>query len=338
MELKPPSLTTSTPTAYTSLQREAADRVARRYEEQRRKDRRRAFAARLKNFFAIVFLLALSGGGFYAWRSGMLDQWLNAGMGVRTQAPKTDAPVASFLIEGEIKKTEVSSPEVISPKDVGREARNRNLDAYSEVVRQFRKAKVDYWKNAPDIDRPGKSGTPLKFWCLVADENEVSVVLELLMSVDAKMKVRRLSASSGLLESSVDEFTRLTTKSPYFVMREDRAYFSTKGKGRLPAEILVPHKGKTLNPGKIEFGTLYKILMEMEIPLPKFRYDVMLNVKGGPVFKIATVQFGEEVTYGQFFSKAAEHYGLSENEAMAIDAMLKVGKARIVPADVQSKR
>ena len=76
MELKPPSLTTSTPTAYTSLQREAADRVARRYEEQRRKDRRRAFAARLKNFFAIVFLLALSAGGFYAWRSGKLDQWL----------------------------------------------------------------------------------------------------------------------------------------------------------------------------------------------------------------------------------------------------------------------
>lgn len=338
MELKPPRLATSTPTAYTSLQREAADRVARRYEEQRRKDRRRAFVARLKNIVVIVFLLTLVGGGFYAWQSGMLDGWLNAGMDARTPTPKIDAPLAPFLTEGDLKTPEVSSPEVISPKDEDREARDRNLDAYSEVVRQFRKAKVDYWKNAPDIDRPGKSGTPLKFWCLAVDENEVPVVLELSMSVDAKMKVRRLSASSGMVGSSVDEFTRLTTKNPYLVMREDRAYFSAKGKGRLPAEVPIPQKEKALNPGKIEFGALYKVLMEMGISSPKLMYDVMLNVKGGPVLKIATVRFGEEVTYGLFFSKVADHYGLSENEAIAIDAILKMGKARIVSADVQSKR
>ena len=330
MELRPSGSVTSTLTANNNLQCETVERVTQRYEEQEHNCKnRRVVTCGIKTLIEVILLLVLVGVIFYAWWCGIFDGGLSTELDDElARLEKDGLPV---LTESENKNPEASPNEVTtSGKEDG--------DDYSEVVRQFRKAKVDYWKNAPDIDRPGKSGLPLKFWCLTVGENGKPAILELSMSGDAKMKVRRLSASNGLVESSVAEFTRLTVKNPYFVMREDRAYFSTKGKGRLPAEVPVPQKGMTLNPSKIEFDALYVILMEMNMSLSEFAYDVMFEVRGGPVLKIATVRFGEEVTYGQFFSKVANHYDLSESEAMAIDAVLKMGKVRIVSADVQSKR
>ena len=336
MELKPPESVTPTSPVYNRLQREAVDLVTQRYEDQYHKDHHRLSVAAIKTTIECIFLLVIAGLLFYAWQSGLFDGGLN---------PELNDELATAEVAGSLA---LSAPDAESPeevpqkevdfKDAGKDVHDRNVDAYSEVVRQFSKAKVDYWKNAPDIDRPGKSGMPLKFWCLTADENEVAVVLELSMSADAKMKVRRLSASSGLVESSLDEFKRLTAKNPYFVMREGWAYFSTKGKGWLPATVPAPQKDKALNPGQVEFGGIYATFMEMKMQPPEFAYDVMFEVKGGPVLKIATVRFGEEVAYGQFFSKVADHYGLSESEAMAIDAVLKMGKARIVSASAQAAK
>ena len=335
MELKPPKPVMSTSVEYNRLQREAADRVTQRFEEQRRKDRRRALAATIRNFVSVLLLLLLAGAGFYAWKSGMLDGWLGPGKTEPVDMEGAERPASAF--SGTNAK-EVPTPAVVVPKE-DKGVRDRNIDVYSEVVRQFRCAKVDYWKNVSDVDRPGKSASPLKFWCLTANKDTGSVILELSMSKGEKMKVRRLSASNGLVDSSETEFARLTAKEPYLVMREGRAYFAFKGKGRLPAEVPAPQKDKALNPGQVEFGDLYARFTDMKMNPPEFFYDVLFEVKGGsPVLKIATVRFGEDVPYRLFFSKVAEHYGLSESEAMAIDAILKLGKARVVSTDAQPKR
>jgi len=338
VEIKPPKPIMSTSVEYNRLQREAADRVTQRFEDQRRKDRRRALAATIRNFVAVVILLLLAGAGFYAWRSGMLGDWIGEGKAAPANMDAVERPASA---PPGANASEVSPSDVAGPKENkdDKDVRARNVDAYSEVVRQFRRAKVDYWKNVIDADRPGKSGSPLKFWCLTGNKDRGPVILELSMSKGEKMKVRRLSASNGLVDSSETEFARLTAKEPYLVMREERAYFAFKGKGRLPAAVPAPQKDKALNPGQVEFGDLYAIFMDMKMNPPEFLYDVLFEVKGGgPILKIATVRFGEDVPYRLFFAKVAEHYDLSESEAMAIDAVLKLGKARVVFADFQPKR
>ena len=282
-----------------------------------------------RNLFVFALLLVLVGLGFYAW---LMCSWFDTGHA------NSEVTGLIALSGAEVRALEISSDEIVSKK-VDENILDRDHATYSEVVQRFRKAKVDYWKNAPDIDRFGQDGASLKYWCLAPGENGRPVILEISMARGAKMTVRRLSESSGLERVPANEFTRIAEKNPYLVMRGERAYFAFKGKGRLPAVTLAPQKGKALIPSQVEFGDLYTVFTDMKIPSPDFHYDVFFEVKGGsPILKVATVRFGEAVPYGKFFLKVADHYGLSENEEMAIDAVLKLGRVKVVSADAQSKR
>ena len=331
MELRPPASVASTPTVNNNLQREAVERVTKRYENQEHSCKDRiVVACGIKTIIELILLLVLAGVIFYAWWRGIFDGGLNTRLDDElARLEEAGLPVPT---ESENKVSEVSPNEVSASGE-------EDGDDYFKVVRQFRKAEVDYWKNALNVDRVGKNAGSIKYWCLVVDEGNLPVILELSIAKGTKMNVRRLSASNGLVDSSVAEFERFTAKSPYLVMREGRAYFASKGKERLPVTVSAPQKGGALNPAQLEFGGLYAIFTELKMPPPRFAYDVLFEVKGGdPVLKVATVRFGEDVSYDQFFSKVAEHYDLSESEAMAIDAVLKMGKARIVPAEAQAKR
>ena len=337
MKLKPPESAISTSTAYNSLQREAADRVTQRYEDQRRKDCLRALLVGVKTLLEFILLIVLVGVGAYVWQRVVPNGWMASEKDAESAKIEMTGLMTSSVTEG--KTLGVVPPNMVPSTRESEDVRNRNLDAYSEIVRQFRKAEVDYWKNALNVVRVGKNAGSIKYWCLAADEGSLPVIFELSIAKGTKMNVRRLSASNGLVDSSVAEFERFTAKSPYLVMREGRAYFASKGKERLPVTVSAPQKGGALNPAQLEFGGLYAIFTELKMPPPRFAYDVLFEVKGGdPVLKVATVRFGEDVSYDQFFSKVAEHYDLSESEAMVIDAVLKMGKARIVPAEAQAKR
>ncbi len=324
MEFRPPKPAPASEETTQFLQ-ESVDRVTRRHEDaSRRKWQSRLFTV-LQSIVYTGFLLVIIAGFFYAWQGGLLDDLIG---GESSECP-------SAVGEG-VKRVEMHEDlrggNMANAKEVAEEGRvdtnARKPDTYAEVKRLFRTAKVDYWKNAQDEDKPIKGEAPLAFWCIVVGENEEPVLLELSIQFGAKMKVRRLSASAGMVNATEEEFAKWTARNPYLVMREGRAYFAAK-KDRMPMVWPTPAQGESLNPSELEFGALYAIFQKMHMQAPPFVYDVFFEVKGDSTLRIATVRFGEKVSREAFVKKIESQYGLDSTDAMAVDAVLKVGRVKI---------
>ena len=325
MEFGPPKIAPASEETTQFLQ-ESVDRVTRRHEDaSRRKWQSRLFTV-LQSIVYTGFLLVIIAGVFYAWQGGLLDDLMG---GESSECP-------SAVGEG-VKRAEMHEDlcvgDMANAKEVAEEGRvdtnAREPDTYAEVKRLFRTAKIDYWKNAIDEDKPIKGEAPLAFWCIVVGEDEEPVFLELNVQFGAKMKVRRLSASEGMVDATEKEFAKWTAHNPYLVMREGRAYFAAK-KDRMPMICSAPGQGESLNPSELEFGALYAIFPKMEMQTPPFVYDVFFEFKGDPTFKVATVRFGEKVHREAFVEKIESQYGLDSTDAMAVDAVLKVGRVKIL--------
>lgn len=324
MTLKPPGPRSGNTSPSNDLQREVADRVTKRWEEKHRKELHAARMAAFRNWLAILALCGIAGGGFYAWKSGFFDQWLNgakpgsAPAKARSVTQNTDSGIAIPDVRPVPKAVEVSADNV------------RQLDHYADTVRSFSDVTIDYWKNAPATDRPGKSGVPLTFLCLIPDENGQPLILQLHTSPGSKMKVERLSASHGKVDFGLERFNQLVKKTPYLIAREKRAYFAKSGADRLNRPFPFPEKGE-VNPSRMDFGALYGVMETLKTAKPKFRYAVKFEVKGesGPI-DVAKVGFGESVPRKNFMEKLAAKYGLDvKSEAMALDALLRTGRVRI---------
>jgi hypothetical protein len=304
MTLKSPSPQNGQTQASNDLQREVADRVTKRWEEQNKKERRAARISSLKNWFAIFLLCVMGCGGFYVWKRGGLEQCL-------MDAKSVIATVSDKF--GDQKSKDTSQ-----------------CDRYADAVKSFGSAKIDYWKNAPASDKPEKSAVPLDFLCLIPDDKGNPLILELHTAPGAKMTVKRISASLGTVDFPVEKFNSLIKKSPYLVVRDGRAYFADSRKPGLQKELPFPEKG-ALNPAAIAFGALYDVMHKLKVGKPDFRYAIKFSGKGtDEVLDVATVGFGESVDRKLLEKKVAEKIGLNiASEAVAIDAVIRMGRISI---------
>ena len=80
---------------------------------------------------------------------------------------------------------------------------------------------------------------------------------------------------------------------------------------------------------ELEFGTLYGIVQKLHLQKPPFVYDVYFEVKGGPTLKVASVRFGEKVHRADFVKTIESQYGLDSTDAIAVDAVLRLGRVKI---------
>ena len=304
MTLKSPSSQNGQTQASNDLQREVADRVTKRWEEQNKKERRAARISSLKNWFAIFLLCVMGCGGFYVWKKGGLEQCL------------MDA------------KSVIAT---VSDKFGARQSKDApQCDWYGDAVKSFGSAKIDYWKNAPASDKPEKTAVPLDFLCLIPDDKGNPLILELHTAPGAKMTVKRISASLGTVDFPIEEFNRLVKKSPYLIMREGRAYFAESRGNAFQKKYSFPASGE-VNPSRDMFGSLYNAMFELKVAKPAFKYGVKVLCKGEaePVY-VAVVGFGENVLRKKFEEKIAEKYGLDvSSDAMAIDALIRTGQVGI---------
>ncbi len=327
MPLRPPDTQGSKMQQANDLQREVADRITKRWEARREKELRTARIANFKNYLAILFLLGVAGGGFYAWKSGILEQWVS-GCGPTEISPETE-PV----------KSRQSTPPVSPQAENGKGTGNRPngdkmqaIDHYAKAVKAFSTVSIDYWKNAPESDRPAKAGNPMDYYCLIPDKRGNPLVLILHTAPGAKMSVERVSANAGIADFPVDEFNRLSKMSPYLIAREDRAYFAASRSFSKPDKFPLPADGK-VNPSKIFFGALYGVMADMKVAKPGFKYAVRFEGKGGtePI-DVAVVGFGESVSRKAFEEKISQKFGLDiSSDSMAIDAILRMGRVQIEP-------
>ena len=320
MTLRPPNAQGSRAQSSNELQREVADKVTQRWEEKHRKEKRAARIASIKNYLSLCLLCVMLGGGFYVYKSGVLDIWFG-----RSESPILSTP-STQIMQGEelpIPKAVAQPAELLADKE-------QFLDRYGEVVKSFGHVTIDYWKNAPDSDRPGKSGGPLVFHCLIPDSNGTPLVLELHTAPGAKMMIKRISASLGTVDFSVEEFNGLIRKSPYLIMRNGRAYFAESRGNAFQRKYSFPASGE-VNPSRDMFGSLYNAMFELKVAKPAFKYGVKFLCKGEaePVY-VAVVGFGENVLRKKFEEKIAEKYGLDvSSDAMAIDALIRTGQVGI---------
>ena len=315
MELRHPVLTGTTSATGNNLQHEVVNRFeARKAEEQRRLQQMERMR-KLRTLLAFLFVAAVAGGGFWAWRNGLFDQYLKRSAVAEPQPATVDS-----------EQSAVKPAESVKPSRAAVEvAIDDSVAAYMNAEKDFRGATVDYWRNAPDADRPGKSKLPLQLSALVpTDKGKVALIV--MASIPGKkMSYSELSPSAGTVELSKEAFGRLTAETPFLVLSGTHAYFSSATKKAQPTDFPPPTKDAGFNPSRMEFGKLYGEVSRLGLQMGKFRYHVSFNAKGlhAPV-DVADVKFGEEVPYASFV-KALEEKGFPG------EAVLKLGRVYFKP-------
>ena len=327
MILKPPGKQGRSAKSANDLQREVADRVTQRWEEKHRKEVQAARMASIKNYMMLLILLGMVAGGFYGWKIGCFDQWFGSPAHIHVVPPSCAESTFDKPISTDKDKAKVI--DLPKASDVQRDC-GKQLDYYTEVVRSFKDVVIDYWKNAPDSDRPRKAGKPLTYRCLLADEQDKPLILELYTDPIAKMKVKQVTASVGVIDYSLKDFNSLIKKSPYLISIEGRAYVAESNGQSGQRSFPLPTTG-VVNPSKMIFGSLYDIMYNMGVSKPNFKYSVKFESKGDAnLIDVAAVGFGESVHRKTFEAKIADRYGLNvTSDAMAIDAVIRMGRVKI---------
>ena len=319
MELRKAKLTGTTSASGNSLQHEAAMRVEERYMAEERRRRHAQFVKSATNIFFLFLFLVVVGGGFYAWRTGMLDAALPA-LGLGGDGKNDES--------GERTGTEMANVPADSQKIVQTVERiEERIDAFNETVARFAEATIADWKEeASAKDKPTAKGPPLEYTALVPDTKGGCIFLELSLACDKSksikpVKIRKITRTHGPVEISSEEFNKMIDKTPFLVLRDGRSYYCSAKPAR-KSGLPVPAEGKAFNPSQQEFGALYDQVFAAKLARPTIKYDVFLNHKQ---FKeklpVATVAFGEEVPRARF--EAAARSAIDSDEAVA--AMMEFG-------------
>ncbi|MCQ2390014.1 MAG: hypothetical protein MJ240_01210 [Kiritimatiellae bacterium] len=343
---------------------EAVEAVEARWREQERKRRIGAWGSAFKNFVSTLFLLALLAAlGWYAYDHFLKGKDLGNGDKSDTElteykfgdkAAREEARAKqeeerrqkeAALAEARRREMEAAAEarkkaeaERLAERQKEEEARKairERKDGYEQILRQFSTATLDYWKNAPKDERPGKAKTPMTFHCLVpmsADGRE-TMLLELFCEPGKPMAVKRLSADADPVEMALDEFNKLIAQTPYLVMRGERAYFCSQKKGA--SELAVPITGEQFSPSKEMFGDLYEAMSRLRFKRPTLSWQVSFLPKDEetPV-EICTAAYGEWVSRGRFFDKIkkimSDQAGAREQRKAVAAAARKLGRKRTV--------
>lgn len=290
MELRRARPTGTTSEAGNVLQHEVAMRVQARIDAEFRRKRRVEMIQKLKLLLALAFVAAVAGAGWWAWKNGKLDKYLEqAGISQAERIEAAEKPSEStFTPSASTSSTRKEPEEVVVAKI------EANVDAYNAAEAQFSGATVDYWKNAVAEDRPSKGKPPLVFTGLVPEGADGHLLFELTLASGKPLEVKRISAGRGAVSLSKADFEKIVSKTPYLVVRGGRAYFcsNVKGKDSFP----VPKVGESFNPSKEEYGALFSRMSTLKLKRPTGRYEVTLSIERfRKVLPIGIVGFGEGI-------------------------------------------
>ena len=294
---------------------ETIDALEARWRREARPHLIGAFFGKIFRLLAwLIVLAALAAGGWYLWgklKSGG-ERPTPSGPGevkpsqVSPDGPAAPSPAQTAEARAEEQRLarEKRAAEQQRIKDERQMAQLRKM-AYDAVLRQFREARMDFWKNAPAEYRPGKVKEPLTFNCLVPETNSFAM-LALLCKPGEPMVVQRLTPTADPIELPEADFKQLTAEVPFLVMREGRAYFCTPGKLSETTNA-VPTYGESVNPSKETFGALYDLVFKLRIKRPDFVWQISFRPRDFETsFEICTVRFGETVTRNRIYPKVRE--------------------------------
>ena len=337
MKLKPPSLTGTTSQAGDVLQRRIAERVTERWEKDQRKKRRAETAGKVKSFLAFTVLCIIVGGGFYLWRKGMLDGFLRSAPTVTDGKNSPASGSENVKIESMLEEIRASQVEQAKAKPIQKkEEKGKVSDRHVAFAESLKFVTIDYWRNAPEQDRPGKSTSPMEFRCVVPDENGRFVFLELRTAPHQPMKIMKVTASAGTVELTQQDFKELTSNNPYLIIREDRAYLSIPKNRQKTESYPVPAGTDGFNPSKAEFGSLYDVMRRLGMAFPDFSYDVYFMANGDEeAIPVATVGYGAAVTSDVIAKKVAAHHKMESMDESVIKALMRKGQLRFTSAKRQ---
>jgi len=316
MELKKAKLSGTTSESGLGLQHEAAMRVEARYQAEEKRRRQLQRMERLKVFLLfLLFLAAALGGGYYAWRKGLLDGPL-AHFGIFRQQ-NVDTSVSSAGVEPTAENAASSPVSEAAVEEIA-----ERIDVYNEEVGKFAGVSIAYWKDALPGDRPKKGDPDMDYTALVPDAQGGFIVLRIRLSGDNSMKIRRVTQTREV-DVPRAQFNQMIETTPFLVMKDGRAYYCPAGKPVRQIGFDAPKKGEGFNPSRLEFGPLYDLVPKSKIAKPAFRYDVFLD--HGRIKKkisVATVGFGEEVPRERF--EAAIREQVDDDTVIAV--LLDTGK------------
>ena len=338
----------------TALQEEAVADVEARWRREARRETWQNIGAAFKGFFCWLLILAiLAGGGWYVWTKFLKEEPASAEepADVATTestptnvVPEKVAPPAESVRRQEAEAAAARealaaqrAAEVAKQADVRQKVLSRK-QRYEDILRRFKEAKLDYWKNAPAEDRPGKAKVAMTFNCLVpaADGSGDVMLFELTYAPGKPMEARILSAATDPAEISREDFNRFVAGVPYFVMREDRAYFCSEQKG--VKSYVVPLPGDNFNPSREVFGALFPAMEKLNMPRPSLSWRVLFRPKDADAdIEVAVASYGENLTRTHFFNKvreAMEKRGMQQARRQAVaKAARKVKKRTVVLYD-----
>ena len=317
MELKKAKLSGTTSESGLGLQHEAAMRVEARYQAEEKLRRHLQRMERLKVFSLFLLFLAVAlGGGYYAWRKGLLDEPL-AHFGIFRQQ---DMALASSV--GDEPGAEDSAPSVKGDAHVTVQEIAKTIDAYNEAVGKFAGVSIAYWKDALPTDKPKKNGSAMDYTALVPNLEGGFTILKILFPGDNSMKIRRITQTREE-DVSRTEFNKMVELTPFLVLREGRCYYCPARKPVRRTGFAVPKKGEGFNPSCLEFGPLYDQVPKSKIAKPTFKFYVFLDhEKIKKALPVATVGFGEEVPRERF--EAAARAAVDDDTVVSI--LLAAGK------------
>lgn len=322
MELRKPRPTGSNSETANNLQHQAAMRITARFEAETRAVRRAAFMRSLKTFVSVVLLLVVAGGGYWAWKSGLLDAYI--GTASETERKGT-ANVIERLTGGRQEKADTDSDvKVDAQREVARI--DENMAASRTLAASFEGASVDLWENAVPEDRPAKGKPALVFAGLVPDGKAGQVLLQVTIESGRPLQVKKLSPVHGLVEISKAEFDKLIASTPYLVAREQRAYLSTPAKKKRSLEFSIPGKNGSLDPSYEIFGSILPKIDALKMKRPAHRYEVSLELKNlKKSIPVAVVGLGETVSRNDFLVALQKEL----NDRETCEMLLSAGTAKV---------
>lgn len=317
-------------------QHAAAMRIQARIEAEEQQRRRAQSAKAFASFLRLVVMLGVVLLGLWAWKSGLLDSVLDreqqgANADLFTDAQTSDPAANADEAKGVSAVLDKAARSVQDIKDSVAKALGKTstpIASSPKAVDRFAGAKLDYWKNAADEDRPGKD-RPLTFAGLVPDGAGGYVELELEMGGGKPFAARKITGTGDAVDIDKVAFNKLIADTPYLVAREGRAYFCSPGKGTKPDFYKVPAKDGAFDPSREEFGALAACLVAAKIPAPAFKYEVRLVLeKLQKELVVATVGYGESVPRAAF--ETAARTLIDDAETCA--TLLAAGKVRVEAA------